>query len=408
VRVSFVADSDAWGGAEVWLTHHLRRAADYGATASLVCAEPVAGGFASLGLDRAVVPLTRHTGTAPATRAALAAQRPDVVVVNLVDPASNAAAVAAAEQVAPTVGVLHLVGDTRTGEERAALTALYRRMAAVVSPSAQGRGQLVAELGVDPARAHVVPNGVDVPTDPAGPAGNPVPRVGAFGRLTAQKGFDVLLAALRRVDAPFEAVIGGAGRDGDALRAAAAGLPVTFPGWVSDVRGFLAGLDLFVLSSRVEALPLALLEAMAEGLPCVATDVGDVRRAVGEDAVVVPVEDAGALAAAVAALLADPARRAALGARARERAVRDLGAGLMTARTFRVLSGVARRVDGWPGPMSGKTGPDAQRAAVREAEKQGLSPSEAGATTGASEQTDHVRKGDDRHEHSSAQCKSKS
>jgi glycosyltransferase involved in cell wall biosynthesis len=341
VRVSFVADSSAWGGAEVWLTHHLRRAADHGATASLVCAEPVADGFGGLDVDRTVVPLTRHTAAAPATRAALAAQRPDVVVVNLVDPASNAAAVAAAQEVAPTAGVLHLVGDTRAGEERAVLSALYRRMAAVLSPSRQGRDQLVTDLGVDPARAHVVPNGVDVPPDPAGPAGNPVPRVGALGRLTAQKGFDVLLAALRRLDVPFEAVIGGAGRDGDALRAAAEGLPVTFPGWVDDARAFLAGLDLFVVSSRVEAGPLVLAEAMAEGLPCVSTDVGEVSRAAGDDVVVVPVGDAGALAGAIGGLLADPARRADLGARARARAVRDLDADLMAARTFRVLSGVA-------------------------------------------------------------------
>ncbi|MBM7808808.1 glycosyltransferase involved in cell wall biosynthesis [Geodermatophilus bullaregiensis] len=341
MRVSFVADSDAWGGAEVWLTHHLRRAGGCGATASLVCAEPVAAGFARVGVERAVVPLTRHTAAAPATRAALSAQRPDVVVVNLVDPASNAAAVAAALDVAPAVGVLHLVGDTRRGEERAALTALYRRMAGVLSPSTQGREQLLADLGLDPARVHVVPNGADVPPDPAGPAGNAVPRIGALGRLTAQKGFDVLLAALRRLDVPFDAVIGGAGRDGEALRVAAAGLPVDFPGWVDDVRGFLAGLDVFVLSSRVEALPLVLLEAMAEGLPCVTTDVGEVRRAVGEDAVVVPVEDPGALAAALRGLLVDPARRAELGARARARAVRELDAGLMAARTFRVLSGVA-------------------------------------------------------------------
>ena len=341
MRVSFVADSSAWGGAEVWLAHHLRRAADHGATASLVCAEPVAPGFARFDVERAVVPLSRHADEAPAVRAALAAQRPDVVVVNLVDPASNAAALAAAQAVAPAVGVLHLVGDTRAGEERAALGAVYRRAAAVVSPSTEGRDQLVADLGVDPARAHVVPNGVDVPPDPAGPAGHAVPRVGALGRLTAQKGFDVLLAALRRLDVPFEAVVGGAGRDGDALRGAAAGLPVTFPGWVDDPRAFLAGLDLFVVSSRVEAGPLVLAEAMAEGLPCVSTDVGEVRRLAGEDVVVVPVDDAAALAAAIGGLLADPARRAELAARARARAVADLGADLMAARTYRLLAGVA-------------------------------------------------------------------
>jgi pectate lyase len=51
---------------------------------------------------------------------------------------------------------------------------------------------------------------------------------------------------------------------------------------------------------------------------------------------------------------------------------------------------------------------DAQRAAAREARKEGTAPSAAGATTGASKQISHVRKGDDRHEHSSAQGKSKS
>jgi hypothetical protein len=286
-RVSLVCDSENWGGAEVYLTHLLRRAGDQGRTASLVCAEPLAARFAPLlPPDRlAVVPLARHSGTAPAVRAALAAQRPDAVLVNLVDPGSNAAAVAAALAVAPTVGVLHLPGDPGTGEERAHLAGLYGAMAAVLTPAAGARDQLVTELRV------------------------PAHRV----------------------------VVGGEGRDGDRLRAAAAGLPVTFRGFVDGVRGFLAGLDVFCLSSRREALPLVLLEAMAEGLPCVATDVGDVAVAVGADAVVVPPEDAGTLAAALAGLLADPAARAELGRRARARAVAAFDADLMARRTFAVL-----------------------------------------------------------------------
>ncbi|HYX97533.1 MAG TPA: glycosyltransferase [Geodermatophilus sp.] len=341
-RVSLVCDSENWGGAEVYLTHLLRRAGDQGATASLVCAEPLAGRFAPLlPPDRlAVVPLARHARTAPAVRAALAAQRPDAVLVNLVDPGSNAAAVAAALAVAPTVGVLHLPGGVGTGEERAHLAGLYRAMAAVLTPAAGARDQLVTELRVPAHRVHVVPNGVDVPADPAGPAGRAVPRIGALGRLTAQKGFDVLLDAVRLLTGDgvaVEVVVGGEGRDGDRLRAAAAGLPVTFRGFVDDVRGFLAGLDVFCLPSRREALPLVLLEAMAEGLPCVATDVGDVAAAVGADAVVVPPEDAGALAAALAGLLADPAARAELGRRARARAVAAFDADLMARRTFAVL-----------------------------------------------------------------------
>jgi glycosyltransferase involved in cell wall biosynthesis len=344
-RVSLVSDSDAWGGAEVYLTHLLRRAGDCGWTASAVVAEPVAGRLAAVVPEGpvAVVPLARHAAGAPAVRSALAAQRPDVVLVNLVDPASNAAAVAAALSVAPTVGVLHLTGEVGSGEGRARLAGLYRDMAAVVTPASAARG-LVLSLGVPPTRVHLVPNGVAVPPDPAGPAERQVPRVGGLGRLTAQKGFDVLLGAVRLLVADgvvMDAVIGGEGRDGDRLRAAADGLPLCLAGFVGDVRGFLAGLDVFCLPSRHEALPLALMEAMAEGLPCVATDVGDVRRAVGADAVVVPPGDPARLAGALAALLTDRALRADLGTRARGRAVRDFDAGLMARRTFAVLDAAA-------------------------------------------------------------------
>ncbi|MFW3168584.1 glycosyltransferase family 4 protein [Geodermatophilus sp. CPCC 206100] len=343
-RVSLVCDSENWGGAEVYLTHLLRRLPGVGWTPSLVVAEPLAARFAPA--ECAVVPLARHTAEAPAVRAALAAQHPDVVLVNLVDPGSNAAALAAARSVAPTVGVLHLAGDTGAGARRRSLAALYGGLAAVLTPASGARDQLVADLGLPPGRVHVVPNGVDVPPDPAGPAGRAVPRVGALGRLTAQKGFDVLLAAVGRLTAAgvaLEVVVGGEGRDGDRLRTAAAGLPVTFPGFVTDVRGFLAGLDVFCLSSRREALPLVLLEAMAEGLPCVATDVGDVAATVGADAVVVPPEDPAALAGALGVLLADPAGRVRLGDRARRRAVADLDAELMVRRTSDVLRRVCGR-----------------------------------------------------------------
>jgi glycosyltransferase involved in cell wall biosynthesis len=118
---------------------------------------------------------------------------------------------------------------------------------------------------------------------------------------------------------------------------------VRFCGFVSDPRRFLAGVDLFCLSSRREALPLVLLEAMAEGLPCVATDVGDVRQAVGEAAVVVPPGNVAALAAALHDLLADPGRRRVLGLRARTLAERAFDAELMARRTFAILDRVRRR-----------------------------------------------------------------
>jgi glycosyltransferase involved in cell wall biosynthesis len=344
-RATFVADSDAWGGAEVYLTHLLRRAEGLGWSASLVCAAPVAGRLTHClpAARSAVVPLARHAADAPVVRAAVAAQRPDGVVVNLVDPASNAAALAAGLATAPTVGVLHLDGDTSAGPGRPQLAALYGQLSAVLTPAAEARIRLTTDLGVPGDRVHVVHNGVDIPAEPAGAAGGAVLRVGGLGRLTAQKGFDVLIDAVRRVVSAGQAVdvvIGGDGRDRKSLRAAAAGLPVTFAGFVSDTRRFLAGLDIFCLPSRREALPLVLLEAMAEGLPCIASDVGDVRAAAGIDALVVPPGDAEGLAAALTALLTDPVLRRELGGRARHRAVRDFDADLMARRTFAVLDRV--------------------------------------------------------------------
>ena len=341
-RISLVADSDAWGGAEVYLTHLLQSAADSGWTASLVVAEPVADGFARRlpGIPTTVVPLVRHRGDAPEVRAALAAQQPDAVLVNLVDPGSNSAAVTAALAIAPTAGVLHLPGDTGTEADRRRLADLYGRFGLVLGTCEDAREQVVTELGVARARTGVVPNGVHLPAVATGPAGHTPPRLGAFGRLTAQKGFDVLLGAVARLVAEgreLDVVIGGSGRDAERLLELAAGLPVTFTGFVDDAPAFLADLDLFALSSRREALPLVLLEAMAAGLPCVTTAVGDVVGAVGEDAVVVPVDDEQALAAALGLLLEDADRRADLGARARQRAVREMGAPLMARRTYALL-----------------------------------------------------------------------
>jgi glycosyltransferase involved in cell wall biosynthesis len=82
--------------------------------------------------------------------------------------------------------------------------------------------------------------------------------------------------------------------------------------------------DVFVLPTHREGFPNTVLEAMAAGLPVIATPVGAIPDAVrhGEEGILVPPRDAEALTEALAALVRDPERRWALGARARERAVR--------------------------------------------------------------------------------------
>ena len=344
LRVSFIVDSEGWGGAEVWLVHHLRRAAEHGVCASVVCAEEVADRLRPVvGAGRlAAVPLVRHAAEAAAARAALEEQAPDVVLVNLVDPASNAAALDAALPVAPTAAVLHLVGSL--GPDPAALAARYADLAVCLTTSQEAADFVRSRLAVPRGGTTVNVNGVDVPSDPQGPAGHRPPRLGAFGRLTAQKGYDVLLDAVRLLvdrGVELELVLGGAGREEAALRDAAAGLPVRFTGWVDDHRSFLAGVDVFCLSSRSEALPLALLEAMAEGLPCVSTDVGDVTRCLSGAVEVVPVDDARAMAHALQQVLEDRDRAARLGQEARRRVVAGHDAAAMVARTYEVLRRVS-------------------------------------------------------------------
>jgi glycosyltransferase involved in cell wall biosynthesis len=90
-------------------------------------------------------------------------------------------------------------------------------------------------------------------------------------------------------------------------------------GFREDTARLLAASDLFVLPSAREGLSLALLEAMGHGLPCVVSDDPGNREAVGDAGVVHPVGDAPALAEALAALAADPDKRARLGAAARAR-----------------------------------------------------------------------------------------
>lgn len=170
--------------------------------------------------------------------------------------------------------------------------------------------------GVPPERVSLVRNGLDgtvfYPASARVRGAGPL-RIGTVGRLKRMKGHDVLLTALRTVLAAcdVEVVIAGEGPEREALELAAAGLPVQLPGEIAtpaDVADFLRTLDVFVMPSRFEGLPNAVLEAVACGLPVVATAVPGMAEAAGPAARLVPAEDPDALAAAlVAALAALPA-----------------------------------------------------------------------------------------------------
>jgi glycosyltransferase involved in cell wall biosynthesis len=151
------------------------------------------------------------------------------------------------------------------------------------------------------------------------------------GRLHRQKGQDLLLDALararREVPEMIALLVGffdGNGRSRAVLeeRARRAGLAdaVRFTGPVPDVVPYLRAADIFAFPSRYEAFGLALLEAMAAGLPAVASRAGGiVELATDESALLVPVGDVDALAGALVSLATSPSRQRDLGRAARER-----------------------------------------------------------------------------------------
>lgn len=191
-----------------------------------------------------------------------------------------------------------------------------------------------ARLGAAPGRLVVVQNGVDLsrfaalPARAAARADLGLPPEGlvvlALGRLDQQKGLDVLLEAFARVRAPATLALAGAGPEEGALRAQVARLGlaarVVLLGHRADVPRVLAAADVFCMPSRWEGFGLALVEAMAAGRPCVVSDVDSLPGVLGGAGLLVPPEDVAALTAALDGLLAEPARRAALGRRARARA----------------------------------------------------------------------------------------
>jgi glycosyltransferase involved in cell wall biosynthesis len=155
-----------------------------------------------------------------------------------------------------------------------------------------------------------------------------VPVVSSVGRLTAIKQPRLFLDVVRQVADRHPSLIAMFAGDGELrsdVEAYAAQLGIAdrvkLLGWRRDLATIYAATDVFLLTSRNEGTPVALIEAMASGTPGVSTDVGGVTDVIGGDDIgrTAPFGDASGLAAATGELLANPALRRAMGARARGR-----------------------------------------------------------------------------------------
>ncbi|HUP96561.1 MAG TPA: glycosyltransferase family 4 protein [Usitatibacter sp.] len=222
---------------------------------------------------------------------------------------------------------------------RAFLRSLYRHAEVVIALSEEWRAALAEAIpGI---RLVVVPNPVEMPATPAAVEEGPV-RVLYLGVVKEAKGVYDLLNAWTVVLAAHpdaKLVLAGSG-ELDRARALATELgiadSVELPGWTAGEAkaALLRTAHVFVLPSHFEALPMAVLEAMAAGLPIVATRVGGIPDAVAHerDGILFEPRDRAQLAQALARLVADPALRASMGASSRRHAAETFSAAVIVPR----------------------------------------------------------------------------
>jgi glycosyltransferase involved in cell wall biosynthesis len=192
------------------------------------------------------------------------------------------------------------------------------------------------QLGISADRVIYLPNAVSLPEQIPGRRDTARQRLGvtaqekiivAIGRLSPEKGLDILLAAYARQfgsDRGVRLILVGDGPELVELKSLAGRLgiaeQVLFAGFSADVAGYYAAADLFVMSSHTEGFPMALLEAMAWGLPVLATAVGGIPDIIqdGKDGCLVPPGDEERLSAAMGHLLGDRGLAGNMGQMARQ------------------------------------------------------------------------------------------
>ncbi len=277
--------------------------------------------------------------TGPRLRVALAAFRPAVTVAWM--NRANRFAGQARRRGAPgrLVGRLGGYYDLR----------YYRACDHLVS-NTQGLRDWIVSQGWPAARVHAVPNfATDFAATPLGtlPAPPGAARLLALGRLHPNKGFDILLRALALLPHAHLSLAGDGPERAALLRLASAlGIAgrVAFLGWRQDAGALLAACDILVCPSRHEPLGNVVLEAWSASRPVVAAAAAGPAELIrdGETGLLVPVEAPAPLAAAIAALVADPARAARLAAAGRAEFLRAHAAGPVLARWRAFLHEIAK------------------------------------------------------------------
>jgi len=262
-------------------------------------------------------------------------------------------AAALARRSPPLLVTIHGLGSARTFGRRALNRLLYRRASRIIAVCEAVRRDVIdSNRALAPDRVVAIPNGIDYARFPAPSSREEARRrlpvaqkdgiwFGSVGRLSRGKNNHTLLAAFRRVvdRAPqCRLLIAGTGPEEEPLRALAAELNLTeqvaVVGFRSDIPEVLRSLDVFVTTSLREGIPLALLEAMASGLPTVASGRGGIVEVIDSHEVgtLIEPEEPDQIAQAMLEMASKEAsERAKIGALARRRVLEEFSAPRMVA-----------------------------------------------------------------------------
>lgn len=307
------------------------------------------------GLQVFVVPGWSHVATIVALRNLALQHRSDVLVAHGFSEHIWGRYAGLWAKVPHLVQVEHNSRERYTRWRLAQSRWLAHRSAALVGVSEGVRERLI-ELGFPVELCLAIPNGIDLERFPAAqllPMAERLPAVVMASRFARQKDHGTLIEALallaQRGLRPALYLAGGGKKS--LLKQAQARVrergvesQVQFLGQVSDLPQRLMGTALFVLSTHYEGMPLALVEAMAAGCACIASDVIGVRGVIepGQTGELVPEADPTALAAVMERLLTNPAEAARLGQAARQAAEARFSSQLMHSRYAQLLLGLPR------------------------------------------------------------------
>ncbi len=360
MKVLFVAPNLAAGGAERQLSLLLPGLRERGFDARLIALD--GGGPFEQPLRDSDVPLEvlgmRHQADIrPLVRSELVRRfRPDAVVSTCGPSALYVGCAIARWRRTAHAYIEHLqVGLTYSRRREAMVRLIARRVDLVIAVSPL-QGEAWRQRGFPEDRIIVVENGVEAPRmngsklELRRELGIPASAVVALlaARLRPEKrvpDFVHAVAIARKTHPELVGLIAGEGPDRSAVeRALASTGDVQLLGHRDDVPSLMAAADIFVLVSDFEAVPMAILEAMAVGLPVVATDVGGIPDLIGdgEAGVLVPPRDPSAIAASLVMLARDPALRASLGTAAAGLHRRNWTAEKMIEAYARVLGEMRR------------------------------------------------------------------